>query len=46
MKHVYSGSENMTANEKHEFSNNLIRSIGTNDTDTGHRQVALKGVKM
>jgi len=48
MKHVYSGGENMTPNERHEFSNNLIRSIAnTNDTESaGMRTVSLKGTKM
>jgi hypothetical protein len=40
MKHVYKGpNENLTANEKHDFSNNLIRKIV--DTETP-RAIKLK----
>ena len=43
MKHVYSGTENMTANERHEYSNNLIRqSVKTMDTDGQLSNVRIK----
>ncbi len=46
MKQVYSGTGSMTPNEKHEFSNNLVRSIAgiTNDTETnsGPRQMSVR----
>ena len=46
MKHVYSGVENMTANERHEYSNNLIRSsVKANDTEVRLRNVNIKGAR-
>ena len=43
MKHVYNGpNENLNANQKHEFTNNLIRSIPHSEVNTTPRAIQLK----
>ena len=43
MKHVYKGPvENLSVNDKHNFSNNLIRSIPHSENHTTPRAIQLK----
>jgi len=45
VKNVYSGgASSLTPNEKHEFANNLVRTIADTEAPAGsQRQVNLKG---